>query len=254
MRYIWDMYDAYFGPGRGGLGGKVMPFFRPHLQSWDVRTCNRVHHFLANSHHVAQRIQRHYHCPAQVIHPPVDTARFAPVPGGDDYYLVLSALAPYKRVDLAVQACTQSGRRLLVVGKGPERARLEAMAGPTVEFLGWQPDHALAGLYARARALIFPGEEDFGITPVESMASGRPVVAFASGGVLETVVGPNDSSKRPPTGVFFKEQSPASLLAALDELERTMERFDPTALASHAATFDTKVFEHRMKDYLDGKV
>lgn len=246
MRYIWDMYQDYFGPGRGGLASLVMPLLRTRLQRWDVATCGRVDHFLANSAHVAERIRRHYHRPAEVIHPPVDTGRFAPAADVDDYYLVVSALVPYKRVDLAVRVCGASGRRLLVVGTGPEAERLKAMAGPSVEFLGWQPDQAVAGLYARARALIFPGEEDFGITPVESMAAGRPVVALARGGALETVVGFDDPGGRPPTGVFFGEQTEAALAAALDGLERRLDAFDPRALADHAAGFDTRVFERRL--------
>jgi glycosyltransferase involved in cell wall biosynthesis len=250
MRYIWDLYDDYFGPGRGGLARYLMPLLRSRLQRWDVESCARVDHFLANSHHVAQRIQRHYGRQAQVIPPPVETSRFAPAAQVEDYYLVVSALAPYKRVDLAIEACGQSGRRLLVVGTGPEEAKLRALAGPTVEFLGWAGDEELAGLYARAKAFIFPGEEDFGITPVESMAAGRPVVAYAKGGALETVVGPDDPQGRAPTGLFFEKQEVGSLLAALDELEAGLEQFQPRALAEHAAGFDTRVFMERMAAFL----
>ncbi len=254
MRYIWDLYEDYFGPGRGGLARYVMPFLRPRLQRWDVDSCTRVDHFLANSEHVARRIKRHYGRRAQVIPPPVDTGRFAPAAQVEDYYLVVSALVPYKRVDLAIEACASTGRRLLVVGTGPEEARLRALAGPNVEFLGWAGDEELAGLYARAQAFIFPGEEDFGITPVESMAAGRPVVAFAQGGALETVVGPGDPQGRAPTGLFFTEQSITSLVAALDELETDMERFQPQTLAAHAAGFDTRVFMERMADFLASAV
>ncbi len=252
MRYVWDLYDAYFGSGRGGTARLVMPWLRPLLQRWDVRTAARVDHFVANSAHVAARIRRHYRRRAVVIHPPVDTARFRPVPPEEveDYYLVVSALVPYKRVELAVRACARSGRRLKVVGTGPELARLQKLAGPTVEFLGWQPDAEVARLYARARALIFPGEEDFGITPVESMAAGRPVVAFARGGALETVVGLDDARGRPPTGVFFLRQNEDALVAALEELEGCLERFDPWTLHSHARGFDTAVFLERMSAYL----
>jgi glycosyltransferase involved in cell wall biosynthesis len=251
MRYVWDLYDAYFGPGRGGAGRWLMPLVRGYLQRWDVRTAGRVHHFVANSRHVARRILRHYRRRATVIHPPVDTGRFAPADQVGDYYLVVSALVPYKRVDLAVEACTHTGRRLKVVGKGPELERLRTLAGPTVEFLGWQPDEALPELYARARALIFPGEEDFGITPLESMASGRPVAAFARGGALETVVGPEDPQGRPQTGEFFREPLAGDLAAALDRLERRREELDPRALVEHAAGFDTRVFERRMCAFLE---
>lgn len=250
MRYIWDMYADYFGPGRGGAARYVMPLLRGRFQRWDVATCGRVHHFLANSRHVARRIERHYGRQAQVIPPPVDAGRFAPSASVEDYYLVVSALVPYKRVDLAIEACTKAGRRLIVVGSGPERERLRAMAGPTVEFMGWVGDEHLAGLYARARAFLFPGEEDFGITPLESMASGRPVIAYAKGGALETVVGLDDPIGRPATGVFFHSQEASSLLAALEELEAGQGRFDPQALAAHAAGFDTGVFLERMAAYL----
>ena len=250
MRYIWDMYPEYFGPGRGGAARYVMPLLRRPFQRWDVATCGRVHHFLANSRHVARRIERHYGRLAQVIPPPVEAGRFAPAAQVEDYYLVISALVPYKRVDLAIEACNLAGRRLLVVGSGPEEARLKALAGPTVEFLGWVGDEHLAGLYARARAFLFPGEEDFGITPLESMAAGRPVVAYAKGGALETVVGPDDPEGRPPTGRFFHQQEARSLAAALEELEAGLAGFDPQALAAHAAGFDTGVFMQKMAAYL----
>jgi glycosyltransferase involved in cell wall biosynthesis len=250
MRYVWDLYDQYFGPGRGGPARYLMPFLRGYLQGWDVRTSSRVHHFLANSRHVAKRIERHYRRTATVIHPPVDSARFAPTAQVEDYYLVLSALVPYKRVELAVLACSRLGRRLKVVGTGPELKALQALAGPSVEFLGWQPDEALPGLYARARALIFPGEEDFGITPCESMASGRPVLAYARGGALETVVPQGDPQGRAATGAFFDEQSVPALVAALEELETALAGFDPQALAAHAAGFDTSVFEERLAAFL----
>ena len=250
MRYVWDMYDAYFGKGRGGLASLVMPWVRPYLQRWDVRTTDRAHHLLANSSHVADRIKRHYGRRAAVIHPPVDTARFKPSSEVEDYYLVISALVPYKRIDLAVRACTAGNKRLKVVGTGPETASLKAMAGPTVEFLGWQLDEALPELYAKARAFIFPGEEDFGITPVEAMASGRPVLAFGRGGALETVVGIDDPPKRPATGIFFYEQTEQDLLKAMHRMESMAESFDGQALAARAARFDTSIFIKHISSYL----
>ncbi|MCB2187093.1 MAG: glycosyltransferase [Deltaproteobacteria bacterium] len=246
MRYVWDMYPDYFGPQRGGAARLVMPLVRPFLQHWDVATAPRVHHYLANSRFVAERIRRYYHREARVLHPPVEAGRFTPGGGEGDYYLVVSALVPYKRVDLAVAACTQSRRRLKVVGTGPEYERLVAQAGPEVEFLGWQPDEALPGLYAGARAFLFPGKEDFGITPLESMGAGRPVIAYAAGGALETVVPPDDPAGRPPTGLYMPEQSVAALLTALDRLEANEPRFSPADLVAHAAGFDRALFEQRL--------
>lgn len=251
MRYIWDMYEAYFGKDQGGLASKVMPFVRPRLQRWDVATADRVHHYIANSAHVAGRIRRCYNRSAAVIHPPVEAGRFAPNSGGD-YYLVLSALAPYKRVDLAVRACTKANLPLKVAGTGQEEAALRAMAGPTVEFLGWQPDEALPGLYAGAKAFLFCGEEDFGITPLEAMASGTPVIAYAKGGALETVIGPDDPEGRSQTGRFFREQTMDSLLEAIKFLKGS--QLNKQALADHAQSFDIPVFERRIADHLAGLI
>ncbi|MEX2088527.1 MAG: glycosyltransferase, partial [Bacteroidota bacterium] len=189
MRYVWEMYDDYFGKGRAGvLTRAAMKFFAPRLRQWDVRSSDRVHFYVANSQNVARRIHRHYGRAADVIHPPVDTSLFRSSERDEGYYLIVSALVPYKRVDLAVRVFNILGERLLVVGKGPELETLKAMASKRIEFLGWQPDSELAGLYAGCRALVFPGVEDFGIVPLEAMASGKPVIAFGRGGALETVV------------------------------------------------------------------
>jgi glycosyltransferase involved in cell wall biosynthesis len=214
MRFAWglDRYLDHESLGHAVTRTALRPLMAG-LRSWDLRTNATVDVFLANSRNTAARITRLYGRPAEVVYPPVDLDGFSPDGcGPDDYYLVVSRLSAYKRVDLAVEACTRLGRRLLIVGDGPMRARLQAMAGPTVEFLGSQPQATLARLMARCRALVFCSDDDFGITPVEAMASGRPVVALGAGGALETVV---DGQ----TGLFFSAPSVASLTAALRELE-----------------------------------
>jgi glycosyltransferase involved in cell wall biosynthesis len=245
MRYIWDQYDEYFGKGKAGdITRAAMAIAAPALRWWDLRTCGRVHYFIGNSHNVAERISRIYHRPADVIYPPVNTELFSVSEKDNGYYLVVSALVPYKRVDLAVEAFNQVGEKLLIVGTGPEKDKLEKMAKKNVEFLGWQNDKDLTKLYAGCRALIFPGVEDFGIVPLEAMASGKPVVAYAKGGALETVV----AGGKQPTGVFFHEQSANALLDAVKLLSRT--KFDPYAIRQHTAKFDRVKFKQQMQEYI----
>jgi glycosyltransferase involved in cell wall biosynthesis len=247
MRYVWDLYDHYVGVGP--LTRMVLPPVAAALRRWDRGTSRRVDRFVAISRFVADRIARCYARKAQVIYPPVDVQRFEIAPDGDDFYLVVSALVPYKRVDLAVQTAMQLGRRLVIVGTGPEEHRLRAMAGPGVEFLGWRSDEEVAVLYARCRALVFPGVEDFGITPLEAMAAGRPVIALAAGGALETVIPPG-ADDMPPTGVFFEQQSTEALAAAIRAFEAEPDRFDAKALRAHAERFDRPIFKRRVADLL----
>jgi glycosyltransferase involved in cell wall biosynthesis len=248
MRYVWDLYDEYFGPRSGLATRLLMPPVAAVLRRWDRRTSAGVHHFVAISRFVADRIRRAYGRHADVIYPPVDVARFRLDDSPGDFYLVVSALTPYKRVDLAVEAANRLGRRLVIVGTGPEEGRLRAMAGPTVEFLGWRDDAETAELYARCRALIFPTLEDFGITPLEAMAAGRPVIALGQGGALETVVPPGGSE--PATGLFFERQSAESLAAAVRHFESGSIRFEPKALRRRAEAFDRPLFRERMESYL----
>lgn len=189
MRYAWDQFPAYFGPGRlGPLLGAAARHVVAGLARWDRDTAPRVNRFLANSAYVAGRIGRYYNREATVLHPPVDTRFFTPGHDApDDYFLVVSALVPYKRIDTAIRAAARLGVPLKIVGTGPDAERLRTMAGPEVEFLGRVDDDALRQWYRRARALVLPGEEDFGIAPVEAQACGRPVVALARGGACETV-------------------------------------------------------------------
>ena len=247
MRYVWDLYDDYFG--RGGPAMRLaMPPIAAALRHWDRRTAG-VSHFVAISKHIADRIRRAYNRPSDVMYPPVDVQRYEIADGGDDHYLVVNALVPYKRVDLAVAAATRLGRRLLVVGTGPEEARLRALAGPTVSFLGWRSDAEVARLYARCRALLFPAVEDFGIVPLEAAAAGRPTIALGAGGALETMVGLG-APDAPPTAVFFPEQSVDALVRAILTFEGAAEQFDPKVLRARAEAFDRPLFKQRLSDYI----
>jgi len=242
MRYVWDLYDEYFAKGRAGLLTRTaMRLTAPYLRSWDVRTSDRVHQFIANSENVSARIRKYYGRSSVMIHAPVDTSLFPLATTHQGYYLIVTALVPYKRVDLAIGAFDRLGKRLLIVGKGPDSNRLRAMAGPSIEFLGWQDDASLASLYGGCRALIFPGVEDFGIVPLEAMSSGKPVVAFARGGALETVI---DGM----TGVFFPEQSLESLEDAVSRIESV--RFDPVVIREHAKRFDRSVFSRKLSSFI----
>jgi glycosyltransferase involved in cell wall biosynthesis len=249
MRYVWDLEDDY-ASAAGWLTRRLLPPAAALLRRWDRRT-DSVADFVAISHHIADRIRRVYGRPADVIHPPVELDRFRIAPDVDDYYLVVSALVPYKRVDLAVAAATRLGRRLLVVGRGPEETRLRAMAGPGVRFLGWRPDAEVAELYARCRAVLFPSVEDFGIVPLEAAAAGRPTIALARGGALETMVGLDGDE--PPTAVFFGEQSVAAVADAMATYEAAAARFQPTALRARAARFDRPLFARRIREYVEGR-
>jgi len=238
MRYIWDQYPVY-RRSAGLLARCMMPFLMTRLRQWDVTSAARVDHFVANSTAVASRIEKYWRRQAEVVPPPVDTARFRADRKRENFYLLAGELAPYKRADLAVSACTALNRRLIVIGEGADVRRLRKIAGPTVAFLGRVPDDVLADHYARCRALLFPGEEDFGIVPVEAMASGAPVICFGRGGARDTVV-PG------VTGIFFDEQTPADIEAAMQYFETVEHTFEPARLREHAAGFAKDLFAQRL--------
>ena len=235
MRYAWDQFDAYFGPERvGAVASRLL--YRPILGAlarWDAATASRVTRFLANSGHVAGRIRRYYNRLATILYPPVDTQFFSPTlppaPSSPDrHFLIVSALVPYKRIDLAIAACDRMQTPLRIVGDGPERPALERLAGPMVHFVGPLAGEALRDEYRRAAAVLLPGEEDFGIVPVEAQACGRPVVALGRGGALETVI---DGE----TGVFFAEPTIESLQTALARIRNLS--FDVERIRQHAQRF-----------------
>ena len=234
MRYIWDQYWEY-RRSSGLLARLFMGLFITRLRLWDHSSAARVDHFVANSSHIANRIGQYYRRDAAVIHPPVDTDAFAISDELDDYYLVTGRHVGYKRVDLAIQACERLGRPLVITGLGPDTAALKKLAGPNVRFVGQCSFEDLKRYYARARAFLMPGEEDFGIAPVEAMASGRPVLALARGGALDTVI---DGK----SGILFAEQSVDGLCAAIERFEQTESLFDPRTIRDHAQTFSRERF------------
>jgi len=240
MRYIWDSFDDYFGPSAFAPVRWFARLFRPYLQWCDLKSNKSVTHFLANSTEVQNRIKRIYGRDSEVIHPPVDLDKFKIKTGSGEYFLIISALVPYKKIDLAVKVCNKNHWPLVIAGKGSEEKKLRAIAGPTVKFDGWVSDEKLSAYYDKAKALIFPGKEDFGIVPVESMASGCPVIAFGEGGVLDSV----EDGK---TGVFFFEQTEQALEDAIRKFE-TMT-FDPNELRQRAARFSKERFLFKTQIY-----
>jgi glycosyltransferase involved in cell wall biosynthesis len=251
MRYLWDMYPEY-RRGMGPVVGTIFSLAAHYMRLWDYASAGRVDYFVANSRFVASRIRKYYGRESAVIHPPVEAAaaQLSNRPG--EYYLAIGRLVDYKRFDLAVSACTQMGRPLKVIGAGPQYKALRRMAGPTVEFLGRVSDDELRQTLAGCRALLFPGEEDFGIVPVEAQSFGRPVIAFASGGVLETVRGvlPDETGMEDPTGVFFTQQSASGLEKAILDFEAMESEFCPQTIRQHALQFDSAIFKQSIADFI----
>jgi glycosyltransferase involved in cell wall biosynthesis len=252
MRYVWHLRNAYFGGRIRGLPARLLDRLLDALRDWDRRTAAGVSHFIAISRTVQARIRQCYDRDSTVIYPPVDTDFYTPaaVPR-EDFYLVVSAFAPYKRLDLALAACQRLRRPLVVIGTGQDLARLRKQAGPGVHFLGWQSDEVIRDHLRRCRALLFPGEEDFGIVPVEAMAAGSPVIAHGQGGVTETVVPLDRPGRQEPTGVWFPEQSADCLAEAIERFERHAGAFDPAAIRRQALGFAAGRFERQLFSYLD---
>jgi glycosyltransferase involved in cell wall biosynthesis len=245
-RYLWDLQDDYAQSAEAGgaVGRALFRAIVPHVREFDRQAAARVTHFIANSAFVRERIRHCYGREAEIIHPPVALDEFTAAPGPPDvFYLIVSQLTPYKRVDIAVEAFNLLGLPLVIIGEGSERRRLEARAGKNIVLLGAQPFSVLKDHYRRCRALVFPGIEDFGIVPLEAQASGRPVIAYGKGGALETVV---DGV----TGLFFPEQTPAHLVAAVERFEAESDRFDPAACRRQAENFSPDKFKRELRTFL----
>jgi glycosyltransferase involved in cell wall biosynthesis len=243
-RYVWRYHQYAKREGLSRTARLLLPPILFFLRQWDRLAADRVDHFIAISEEVRRRIAKVYRRESTIIYPPVETCRFEPASQVDDYYLIVGRLVPYRRIDLLIEAFNQMGRPLVIAGNGRDRERLEEMAGSNVTFLGYVPDDELPRLMARCRAFIFPGDEDFGIAPLQAMAAGRPVIAYAAGGALETVV--------PGTGLLFAEQSVTAIIQAV-------ERFDPDAVSSsfiraHAEKYDTTVFRQQMMAFISQKL
>lgn len=254
MRYIWDLYHEYTnGKDMKGLTRLIFKAVAHYMRVWDVASALRVDSFVANSNNTAARIRKHYRREAVVIHPPVDVASGYLADTIGDYYLTVGRLVDYKRIDLAVEACTRLQRPLRVVGAGPQYRRLREIAGACVEFLGELGDAELREQYAHCRALLFLGEEDFGIVPVEAHSFGRPVVAYGRGGALETVRGRfagQEAVDRSCDGIFFAEQTTNSVADAILAFEANEHAFSPAEIARGAAPFSTERFKQEMADFI----
>lgn len=251
MRYAWQLRDAYFGHV-GGLRGRILHRMLDFLREWDRRTAQNVSHFIANGRTVQSRIREYYGRDSVIIHPPVETDFYLPDSRKrEDFYLVVSALAPYKRIDLAVEACARLGKSLVIIGSGPDAARLSRLARPEIRLLGWQSDEVIRDHLQRCKALLFPGEEDFGIVPVEAMACATPVIAFGKGGATETVI-PPEMSAASPTGLWFQKQTAESLAEVIQQFEKNSKLFDPSAIRQHALRFSRQRFERELIGYVEG--
>jgi len=244
MRYIWDLQSEYFGEG---MKRKIIQPFINYLRKWDYNTAQKVDFFVANSHYVKNRISRFWGRDSKVIYPPVDTNSFSISNKINDYYLLFGQSTKYKRHDLAVKAFNENKKKLIVIGEGEELTYLKSISKNNISFLGRVNDKLMKNYLSRCRALIFPGIEDFGIIPVECMASGRPVIAFNKGGATETII-----NKK--TGLFFDKQSPDSLNKKINDYELMEHKFDPIYIKNHSLKFDKKIFKQKFLKFINDSV
>lgn len=241
-RFLWNYHSYIEREGLGRLARLGLAPFLKSLRQWDRLAADRVDDFIAISRTVQRRIAKYYRREARIIYPPVDTARFAIEREPEDYFLVVSRLVPYKRIDLAVRAFSDLGLPLRIIGEGRDRAALQAIAKGNIQFLGYLPDDQAREQMARCRAFIFPGEEDFGIAPIEALAAGRPVIAYGAGGALDTI-------EEGVSGLFFREPTASALAEAVRRLGA--QRFDPQTLRQHARRFDVARFRRELGEALE---
>ena len=248
IRYAWDLYHQYLresGLDRG-LKGMLAKYFLHKIRLWDMSTANRVDHYVANSRYIARRIKKTYGKPSDVIYPPVDVDKFTLREAKEEFYLTASRMVPYKKIDLIVEAFSQTDKKLLVIGDGPDMAKIKSKAGKNVELLGFADDETMADLMGRAKAFVFAAEEDFGITPVEAQACGTPVICFGRGGARETVL---DGE----SGLYFMEQNAKELLAAVAKFEQNYDKFEPVKIRENSLKFSRARFESEIKSYVEKK-
>lgn len=248
IRYAWDLYHQYLresGLDRG-LKGVLAKYFLHKIRLWDASTANRVDHYVANSRYIARRIKKTYGKPSDVIYPPVDVDKFTLREAKEEFYLTASRMVPYKKVDLIVEAFSQTDKKLLVIGDGPDMAKIKSKASKNVELLGFASDEKMADLMGRAKAFVFAAEEDFGITPVEAQACGTPVICFGRGGARETV-------RDGESGLYFMEQNTKELLAAVAKFEQNYDKFEPVKIRENSLKFSRARFETEIKSYVEKK-
>ena len=246
IRYAWDLYHQYLresGLDRG-LKGMLAKYFLHKIRLWDASTANRVDHYVANSRYIARRIKKTYGKPSDVIYPPVDVDKFTLREAKEEFYLTASRMVPYKKIDLIVEAFSQTDKKLLVIGDGPDMAKIKSKAGKNVELLGFASDETMADLMGRAKAFVFAAEEDFGITPVEAQACGTPVICFGRGGARETVL---DGE----SGLYFMEQNTKELLAVVAKFEQNYDKFKPVKIRENSLKFSRARFEAEIKSYVE---
>ncbi len=248
IRYAWDLYHQYLYESglNHGLKGILAKYFLHKIRLWDVSTANRVDHYIANSHYIARRIKKIYNKSSDVIYPPVDVDKFKLREAKEEFYLTVSRMVPYKKIDLIVEAFSQTDKKLLVIGDGPDMGKIKSKASKNIELLGFADDKTMADLMGQAKAFVFAAEEDFGITPVEAQACGTPVICFGRGGALETV-------REGISGLYFMEQNIRELLATVDKFEQSYDKFEPIKIRENSLKFSRTRFESEIKSYVEKK-